>query len=93
MASSKSQSPTKRLLQELQAYHSDPNDALVQLGPVSDDELMHWTAVMKGVQGTAYEGGFGCLSTSCEVVWDERLHAKLRGMAGPMNELWTYRIL
>jgi len=57
MASSKSQSPTKRLLQELQAYQSDPNDALVQLGPVSDDELMHWAAVMKGVQGTAYEGG------------------------------------
>ncbi|TKA74753.1 hypothetical protein B0A49_02256 [Cryomyces minteri] len=50
-------SPTKRLLQELQAYEQEPNDALLQLGPVSDDELMHWTAVMKGVEGTAYEGG------------------------------------
>ncbi|KAK5166011.1 hypothetical protein LTR04_000815 [Oleoguttula sp. CCFEE 6159] len=50
-------SPTKRLLQELQAYEQEPNEALLQLGPVSDDELMHWTAVMKGVEGTAYEGG------------------------------------
>jgi len=57
MASSKSQSTTKRLLSELKDYHSDPNDALLQLGPVSDEELMHWTAVMKGVPGTAYEGG------------------------------------
>jgi peroxin-4 len=46
----------KRLLTELQTYQSDPNDALLELGPVSDDELMHWRAVMVGVQGTAYEG-------------------------------------
>jgi len=57
MASSKSQSTTKRLLSELKDYHSDPNDALLQLGPVSDDELMHWSAVMKGLTGTPYEGG------------------------------------
>jgi len=57
MASSKSQSTTKRLLSELKDYHSDPNDALLQLGPVSDDELMHWSAVMKGLAGTPYEGG------------------------------------
>ncbi|OCK79365.1 ubiquitin-conjugating enzyme [Lepidopterella palustris CBS 459.81] len=57
MSSSRSQTPTKRLLNELQTYQSDPNDALVELGPVSDNELTHWTAVMKGVPGTAYEGG------------------------------------
>jgi peroxin-4 len=55
-SSSRTQSPIKRLLTELQTYQSDPNDALLQLGPVHDDELMHWQAVMKGVPGTAYEG-------------------------------------
>lgn len=55
-SSSRTSSPTKRLLTELQTYQSDPNDALVELGPVDDDELMHWRAVMKGVPGTAYEG-------------------------------------
>ncbi|KAF9736741.1 hypothetical protein PMIN06_003527 [Paraphaeosphaeria minitans] len=56
-SSSRVQSPTKRLLTELQSYQSDPNDALLELGPIDDDELMHWRAVMKGVPGTAYEGG------------------------------------
>jgi peroxin-4 len=46
----------KRLLTELQKYQSDPNEALLELGPVNDDELMHWQAVMVGVPGTAYEG-------------------------------------
>ena len=55
-ASSRTQSPIKRLLNELNTYQSDPNDALDYLGPVNDDELMHWTAVMRGVVGTAYEG-------------------------------------
>jgi peroxin-4 len=55
-SSSRTQSPTKRLLTELQTYKSDPNDALLDLRPVNDDDLMHWRAVMKGVQGTAYEG-------------------------------------
>jgi peroxin-4 len=47
---------TKRLIQELKDYQKDPNEALLHLGPASDDELMEWTAVMKGVEGTAYEG-------------------------------------
>ncbi|KAJ4362470.1 hypothetical protein N0V83_010563 [Neocucurbitaria cava] len=41
---------------ELNTYQSDPNDALLELGP-ADDDIMHWRAVMKGVVGTAYEGG------------------------------------
>lgn len=61
MSSSRVQSPTKRLLTELQSYQSDPNDALLELGPVDDDELMHWRAVMKGVPGTAYEGVYPVL--------------------------------
>jgi peroxin-4 len=55
-SSSRTQSPIKRLLNELQTYNTDPNDALEHLGPVSDEELMHWTAIMVGVPGTAYEG-------------------------------------
>ena len=53
---SKGQSTTKRLLQELKSIDQDSNDALLELGPIHDDELMHWSAVLKGVDGTAYEG-------------------------------------
>jgi len=54
---SKGQTTTKRLLHELQSYEQEPSDALLELGPVNDDELLHWAAIMKGVEGTAYEGG------------------------------------
>jgi len=54
--SGKVQPSAKRLIKELQDYHSDPNEALLHLGPRSDDELMHWIAIMQGVEGTAYEG-------------------------------------
>lgn len=40
---------------ELQTLQHDPNDALLELGP-TDDDVMQWRAVMKGVEGTAYEG-------------------------------------
>jgi peroxin-4 len=53
--SSRGASPIKRLMTELQAYQSDPNDALLDLGP-ADEDVMHWRAVMKGVAGTAYQG-------------------------------------
>jgi ubiquitin-protein ligase len=55
---SRTQGPIKRLLTELKTYQSDPNEALLELGPVNDDELTSWRAVMKGVPGTAYEGRF-----------------------------------
>ena len=50
------QSTSKRLIQELKDYQQDPNEALLELGPISDDELMQWRAVLKGVEGTAYDG-------------------------------------
>ncbi|KAL4894441.1 ubiquitin-conjugating enzyme/RWD-like protein [Aspergillus ambiguus] len=53
---------TKRLLQELKDYSSNPNEALLHLGPVNDDDLLHWEAVLKGVPGTPYEGGLWGLS-------------------------------
>jgi len=46
---------------ELNAYQSEPNDALLRLGPVHDDDLLHWEAVMRGVTGTAYEDGLWLL--------------------------------
>jgi peroxin-4 len=55
-SSSRSLTPTKRLLAELKDYQDGGNEALEALGPISDDLLTEWTAVMKGVKGTAYEG-------------------------------------
>lgn len=67
---SSARTATKRLMQELADYNSDPNPALLHLGPV-DGDLFKWTAVLKGVEGTAYEGMLNiCL------VW------ALRGVAG-----------
>ena len=59
---SRNASPMKRLMTELQTYQSDPNEALLELGP-ADDDVMHWRAVMKGVVGTAYEGTFALQSS------------------------------
>ncbi|GAB7340537.1 hypothetical protein MBLNU457_6953t2 [Dothideomycetes sp. NU457] len=53
----KTQTVTKRLLHELQSYENDPSPALAHLGPINDDELLHWTAILKGVPDTAYAGG------------------------------------
>lgn len=48
---------TKRLLHELKAHATEASsDAIAHLGPESQDNLHHWTAVLKGVPGTAYEG-------------------------------------
>ncbi|KAJ9618695.1 hypothetical protein H2203_008899 [Taxawa tesnikishii (nom. ined.)] len=57
----KGQTTIKRLLHELQSYESEPSEALLHLGPVEDNELTHWRAVLRGVSGTAYEGGLWAL--------------------------------
>jgi len=54
---SASATATQRLLRELNEYKRSPNDVLLHLGPASDDDLLHWEAVLKGVRGTPYEGG------------------------------------
>lgn len=46
----------KRLIKELDAYNREPSPAVVSLGPVSDDDLFHLTAVLRGPDETAYEG-------------------------------------
>lgn len=56
MSSASRNGPSKRLAKELQQYPSEPQPELLELAPVSDAELTHWQAVMKGVPGTGYEG-------------------------------------
>ncbi|RJE26847.1 ubiquitin conjugating enzyme [Aspergillus sclerotialis] len=54
MASSQA---TQRLLRELKDYSKSPNEALLHLGPVDEDDLLRWEAVLKGVPGSPYEDG------------------------------------
>ncbi|KAJ9293163.1 hypothetical protein DTO271G3_8107 [Paecilomyces variotii] len=67
MASSQSapsSATTQRLLRELKDYANNPNEVLLHLRPVDDEDLLHWEAVLKGVKGTPYEGGLWHLSIS-----------------------------
>ena len=47
---------SKRLIKELEAYNREPSAALTRLEPVSDDDLFQLAAVLRGPEGTAYEG-------------------------------------
>ncbi|KAL2868126.1 putative ubiquitin conjugating enzyme (UbcJ) [Aspergillus lucknowensis] len=55
-------STTQRLLRELKDYTTSPNEALLHLGPIDEDDLFTWEAVLKGVKGTPYEDGLWSLS-------------------------------
>jgi peroxin-4 len=46
----------KRLIKELDQYNKDPSPAVTRLEPTSDDDIFHLTAVLRGPDGTAYEG-------------------------------------
>ena len=66
---SQSRSPTppstKRLLQELKGHAEEPSPILQSLGPVSEAEVLHWAAILKGFPGTAYEGIWTSLFLTC----------------------------
>lgn len=47
---------TQRLVRELKDYAKSPNEALLHLGPVNDENMLQWEAVLKGVNGSPYEG-------------------------------------
>lgn len=49
---------TQRLLQELKKYAKEPNEALLHLGPIDEENLLLWEAVLKGVDGSPYEGTY-----------------------------------
>ena len=51
---------SKRLTKELIAYQKDPSPVVLKLEPLSDDDILHLTAVLKGPDGTAYEGEHAC---------------------------------
>lgn len=53
MASSTAQ---RRLLQEYKALTNNPPDGITA-GPVSEDDLLYWEALIQGPEGTPFEGG------------------------------------
>jgi len=48
----------KRLIKELDQYNKDPSTAVLRLEPTSEDDIFHLTAVLRGPDGTAYEGKY-----------------------------------
>lgn len=46
----------RRLLQEYRALTNNPPDGITA-GPVSEDDLLHWEALIQGPEGTPFEGG------------------------------------
>ena len=46
----------RRLLQEYRNLTNDPPDGITA-GPVSEDDMFHWEALIEGPQGTPFEGG------------------------------------
>lgn len=50
---------TQRLLRELKDYSKSPNESLLHLGPVDEENLLRWEAVLKGVNASPYEGKIG----------------------------------
>lgn len=56
--------PLKRLTNEISDLRSQPNEAVLHLGPATDDDLFRWEAVLKGPrdQSSPYAGGLWLLS-------------------------------
>ncbi|ROW02898.1 hypothetical protein VSDG_01696 [Cytospora chrysosperma] len=46
----------RRLLQEYRMLTNNPPDGITA-GPVSEDDLLHWEAVIQGPEGTPFDGG------------------------------------
>lgn len=46
----------RRLLQEYRALTNNPPDGITA-GPVSEDDLLYWEALIQGPEGTPFEGG------------------------------------
>jgi len=57
-------SALKRLSHEIQDLQSSPCEAVLHLGPVSDEDLFHWEAVLKGSRdpSSPYCGGLWLLT-------------------------------
>jgi ubiquitin-conjugating enzyme E2 G2 len=46
----------RRLLQEYRALTNNPPEGITA-GPITEDDLLHWEAVIQGPEGTPFEGG------------------------------------
>lgn len=46
----------RRLLQEYRMLTNNPPDGITA-GPVSEDDLLNWEAMIQGPEGTPFEGG------------------------------------
>ena len=46
----------RRLLQEYKSLTNHPPDGITA-GPVSEDDLLRWEALIEGPEGTPFEGG------------------------------------
>lgn len=45
-----------RLFREYKTLSTNPPDGITA-GPVSEDDMFHWEALIQGPEGTPYEGG------------------------------------
>ncbi|WVQ82123.1 hypothetical protein IAT38_004251 [Cryptococcus sp. DSM 104549] len=48
---------TRRLMKEYRELTSDPMQDAITAGPVSEDNMLEWEALIQGPEGTPYEGG------------------------------------
>ncbi|KAK5944097.1 hypothetical protein PMZ80_003378 [Knufia obscura] len=62
--SKSSQSPLKRLTNEIADLATNPPESVLHLGPTTDSDLYHWEAVLKGPrdQSSPYAGGLWLLN-------------------------------
>ena len=51
-----SHSTAARLLKEYTRESKDPNPAVKDLSPLSEDNVFKWTGWLQGISGTPYEG-------------------------------------
>ena len=47
---------SKRLIKELDAYNRETSPVVASLEPISEDDVLHLKAVLRGPDDTAYEG-------------------------------------
>lgn len=49
---------SKRLLKELREIDKEAasHPQIIELAPISDDDLLHWKAIIAGLPDTPYEG-------------------------------------
>ncbi|EIW68195.1 hypothetical protein TREMEDRAFT_69247 [Tremella mesenterica DSM 1558] len=52
-----SSTATRRLMKEYRDITADPLQDSITAGPISEDNMLEWEALIQGPEGTPYEGG------------------------------------